>query len=124
MTQDGPIEHFNNETGAIWVERVARTYPTCGWHNPVQEKDWEYTMSIRIMRQLMGGRMYPLTLEGLDRAMRELVRSGFPVIAPRQRAAVVLSGPKSNPALLATLFFPPPSQSVCGAADLRRLIAT
>jgi hypothetical protein len=44
------------------------------WLNPVAEKDWEYTQSIRIMRQLIGGRMYPLTLEGLDRAMRELVR--------------------------------------------------
>jgi uncharacterized protein with von Willebrand factor type A (vWA) domain len=40
----------------------------------VAEKDWDYTQSIRVMRQLMGGRMYPLTLEGLDKAMRELVR--------------------------------------------------
>ena len=62
------------ETGAAWVERVARTYPACVWLNPVAEKEWDYTQSIRIMRQLMGGRMYPLTLEGLDKAMRELVR--------------------------------------------------
>ena len=74
MAPGGSIEHFNEETGAIWVERVARTYPACVWLNPVQEKDWDYTQSIRIMRQLMGGRMYPLTLEGLDMAMRELVR--------------------------------------------------
>ena len=74
MAPGGSIEHFNEETGAIWVERVARTYPACVWLNPVQEKDWDYTQSIRIMRQLMGGRMYPLTLEGLDKAMRELVR--------------------------------------------------
>src|SRR5438094_4963071 len=72
MAPGGSIEHFNEETGAIWVERVARTYPACVWLNPVQEKDWDYTQSIRIMRQLMGGRMYPLTLEGLDNAMREL----------------------------------------------------
>jgi uncharacterized protein with von Willebrand factor type A (vWA) domain len=70
----GSVEHFNEETGAIWMERVARTYPACVWLNPVAEKDWEYTQSIRIMRQLMGGRMYPLTLDGLDKAMRELVR--------------------------------------------------
>src|SRR5213595_967912 len=70
----GSVEHFNEEAGAIWVERVARTYPACVWLNPVQEKDWDYTQSIRIMRQLMGGRMYPLTLEGLDNAMRELAR--------------------------------------------------
>ena len=74
MAPGGSIEHFNEETGAIWVERMARTYPACVWLNPVQEKDWDYTQSIRIMRQLMGGRMYPLTLEGLDNAMRELAR--------------------------------------------------
>jgi uncharacterized protein len=74
MAPGGSIEHFNEETGAIWMERVARTYPACVWLNPVAEKDWDYTQSIRIMRQLMGGRMYPLTLEGLDNAIRELAR--------------------------------------------------
>jgi uncharacterized protein len=74
MAPGGSIEHFNEETGAIWMERVARTYSACVWLNPVAEKDWDYTQSIRIMRQLMGGRMYPLTLEGLDNAMRELAR--------------------------------------------------
>jgi uncharacterized protein with von Willebrand factor type A (vWA) domain len=74
MAPGGSVEHFNEETGATWIERVARTYPACVWLNPVAEKDWEYTQSIRMMRQLMGGRMYPLTLEGLDKAMRELVR--------------------------------------------------
>jgi len=74
MAAGGSVEHFNEETGATWMERIARTYPACVWLNPVAEKEWEYTQSIRIMRQLMGGRMYPLTLDGLDRAMRELVR--------------------------------------------------
>jgi uncharacterized protein len=74
MAPGGSVEHFNEETGAAWMERVARTYPACVWLNPVAEKDWDYTQSIRIMRQLMGGRMYALTLEGLDKAMRELVR--------------------------------------------------
>jgi uncharacterized protein with von Willebrand factor type A (vWA) domain len=74
MAPGGSVEHFNEETGAMWMERVARTYPACVWLNPVAEKDWDFTQSIRIMRQLMGGRMYPLTLEGLDKAMRELVR--------------------------------------------------
>jgi uncharacterized protein len=74
MAPGGSVEHFNEEAGATWMERVARTYPACVWLNPVAEKDWEYTQSIRMMRQLMAGRMYPLTLDGLDRAMRELVR--------------------------------------------------
>jgi uncharacterized protein with von Willebrand factor type A (vWA) domain len=70
----GSVEHYNEEAGAAWMERVARTYPACVWLNPVPESQWEHTYSIRMMKQLMGDRMYPLTLEGLDRAMRELVR--------------------------------------------------
>jgi len=44
------------------------------WLNPVPEEQWDYTYSIRIVRQMMSDRMYPLTLAGLDKAMRELVR--------------------------------------------------
>ena len=54
--------------------RVRSTYPACAWLNPLPEKERGYTASIGLMRQLMRGRMYPLTLDGLDRAMRELVR--------------------------------------------------
>jgi uncharacterized protein with von Willebrand factor type A (vWA) domain len=70
----GSVEHMNDEPGQAWMERVTRTYPACVWLNPVPEDQWDYTQSIRMMRQLMNNRMYPLTLEGLDRAMRELVR--------------------------------------------------
>ena len=73
-TSGGSIEHFNEEAGAVWLERVARTYPACVWLNPVPENQWDMTYSVRMIRQLLGGRMYPLTLDGLDRAMRELVR--------------------------------------------------
>jgi hypothetical protein len=73
-TPGGSIEHFNEEAGAAWLERVARTYPACVWLNPVPENQWDMTYSVRMIRQLFGGRMYPLTLDGLDRAMRELVR--------------------------------------------------
>ena len=72
--QGGSVEHFNDEPGQAWIERVTRLYPSCVWLNPVPERDWDYTQSIMMLRQLMGGRMYPLTLEGLDKAMRELVR--------------------------------------------------
>ena len=65
---------MNEEPGQTWMERVARTYPACVWLNPVAEESWAFTHSIQIMRNLLGGRMYPLTLEGLDRAMKELVR--------------------------------------------------
>ncbi len=70
----GSVEHMNEEPGQIWMERITRTYPAAVWLNPVPENEWDYTQSIRMMKQLMGGRMYPLTLDGLDSAMRELVR--------------------------------------------------
>jgi uncharacterized protein len=74
MAPGGSVEHYNEEPGNIWIERIARTYPACVWLNPVAESEWDYTQSIRMMRQLLGDRMFPLTLEGLDAAMRELVR--------------------------------------------------
>jgi uncharacterized protein len=73
-TPGGAVEHFNEEPGALWLERVSRTYPACVWLNPVPESQWEYTYSIRMIRQLLGDRMYPLTLDGIDRAMRALVK--------------------------------------------------
>jgi uncharacterized protein len=72
--QGGSVEHYNDEPGQTWIERVTRTYPACVWLNPVPEAEWDFTYSIKMVQQAMGGRMYPLTLEGLDRAMRELVR--------------------------------------------------
>src|SRR6201995_908556 len=73
-TPGGSVEHFNEEAGSVWMQRVISTYPSCVWLNPVAEREWDFTESIRMMRRLMGGRMFPLTLEGLDGAIRELVR--------------------------------------------------
>jgi uncharacterized protein with von Willebrand factor type A (vWA) domain len=70
----GSVEHWNEEPGAVWIDRVAQIYESCVWLNPTPERHWEYTPSIGVMRQLMNDRMYPLTLQGLDKAMRELVR--------------------------------------------------
>ncbi len=70
----GAVEHWNEETGSLWMERVLNVYTHAVWLNPVAEGWWEHTMSARMIGQLMGGRMYPLTLDGLDRAMRALSR--------------------------------------------------
>ena len=70
----GSVEYFNEEPGAIWMERVTRIYERAVWLNPIPEKHWEYSPSISMMRELMGQRMYPLTLSGLDAAMTELRR--------------------------------------------------
>ena len=74
MMPGGSVEHMNEEPGQAWMERVTHTYPACVWLNPVGEASWHHTPSIELIRTLLGGRMYPLTLEGLDKAMRELVR--------------------------------------------------
>jgi len=70
----GAVEHANPEAGAVWLERVTRTYPHTVWLNPVPEKHWDYTHSIGMIRRLMNNRMYGLTLEGLEAAMKELTR--------------------------------------------------
>ena len=70
----GSVEHWNEEAGAIWMDRVAQIYDSVVWLNPTGERHWDYTPSIGVIRQLMNDRMYPLTIEGLDKAMRELVR--------------------------------------------------
>ncbi len=70
----GSVEHFNEEAGAVWLKRLSGTYPAAVWLNPVAEKYWGYTPSISLVRELMRDRMYPLTLSGLDDAMRVLSR--------------------------------------------------
>jgi len=70
----GSVEHWNEESGAIWLDRVIQIYPHVVWLNPVGQKHWDYTPSVRLVGQLLSGRMFPLTLAGLDSAMRELGR--------------------------------------------------
>ena len=70
----GSVEHFNEEPGAVWMQRLTTTYPSAAWLNPVPESQWGYSQSVRILRELMTDRMYPLSLAGLDDAMRELTR--------------------------------------------------
>jgi uncharacterized protein with von Willebrand factor type A (vWA) domain len=71
----GSVEHWNEEAGEIWMRRLLVTYPKAVWLNPVPERYWEGTPSIALIRELMESRMFPLTLDGLDRAMRRLTRS-------------------------------------------------
>ena len=70
----GAVEHMNPEPGMAWLQRVTQIYSHAVWLNPVPEDYWGYTPSIEMVRQAFPNRMYPLTLEGLDAAMRELTR--------------------------------------------------
>ena len=70
----GSVEHMNEEPGATWIKRVTGIYENAVWLNPVPEAHWSWTPSIQLMSDLMEGRMFPLTLEGLDKAMKALMR--------------------------------------------------
>ena len=70
----GSIEHMNPEAGMAWLGRITATYPAAAWINPTPEQYWGHSASPGILKRLMNDRMYPLTLEGLDDAMRELSR--------------------------------------------------
>ena len=70
----GSVEHWNEESGRVWMLRIASHFPRLVWLNPEPVERWQWTPSVGITRELVGGRMYPLTLAGLDEAMRELKR--------------------------------------------------
>ena len=70
----GSVEHMNPEPGALWMERFAGAFPHLVWLNPLAEVQWGYTHSIGLMQRLVAQRMFPLTLDGIDRSMRALLR--------------------------------------------------
>ena len=71
----GSVEHWNEEPGAVWLKRVADVYERLVWLNPTPRAHWDHTPSIQVVREIIGpNRMFPLTIEGLDGAMRELSR--------------------------------------------------
>ena len=75
MYPGGSVEHTNEEAGALWMQRLLAVYKDAIWLNPQPEAVWNYHESIRLTRQLIGERMFPLTLEGLDRGMRLLSKA-------------------------------------------------
>jgi uncharacterized protein with von Willebrand factor type A (vWA) domain len=58
----------------VWLQRIVQTYPATVWLNPTPQRQWDYSMSTKMVRELVHGAMYPLTLDGLEDAMRELTR--------------------------------------------------
>ena len=70
----GSVEHWNEEAGAVWLQRLNEIYDKVVWLNPTPERFWNYTQSVQMVKELLGDRMFPLTIEGLDKAMKELGR--------------------------------------------------
>jgi uncharacterized protein with von Willebrand factor type A (vWA) domain len=70
----GANEHWNPEAGEVWLKRALAKWPSAVWINPVPQKHWGYTHSIGMINEIMGGRMFPMTLQGLEAATKELSR--------------------------------------------------
>jgi uncharacterized protein with von Willebrand factor type A (vWA) domain len=68
----GSVEHWNEEPGAVWIKRLLNTYDKAIWLNPEPKERWHYTPSIKLTRELMDQRMFPLTIAGLDEGIRAL----------------------------------------------------
>jgi uncharacterized protein len=75
MAVGGSVEHWNEDSGATWIARLLALYPYAVWLNPQPEDYWSYIPSIGMVKQLMSDRMFPLTIDGLDRAMKALKKS-------------------------------------------------
>ena len=68
----GSVEHWNDEAGSVWIQRLLNTYSKAIWLNPEPRQRWDYTPSVKLVREIMDDRMYPLTVAGLDEGMRAL----------------------------------------------------
>ncbi|MDQ1812621.1 VWA domain-containing protein [Massilia sp. CCM 9210] len=72
LNPGGSVEYNNEEAGAAWLARFCNAFPKFAWLNPEPEGVWQYRQSISVIRQIVSHRMFPLTIEGLERAMRTL----------------------------------------------------
>ena len=91
----GSIEHWNQEPGALWMQRLCAHFPRLVWLNPQDPQRWHYSPSVRITRELLGGRMFPLSIAGLDLAIGELRRPlmGAPAVLAGADATSVTKAP-------------------------------
>lgn len=72
--EGGSVERWNDEPGETWLRRLFDGYPRAVWLNPVPQRYWGATASIGMIARISGERMFPLTLDGIDQAMRALRR--------------------------------------------------
>ncbi|CAN5382749.1 VWA domain-containing protein [soil metagenome] len=74
LQRGGSVEYNNEEAGSVWIERLTRTFAKSIWLNPEPEGLWQYRQSIDVIKRLMTNRMFPITVDGLERGMRQLVK--------------------------------------------------
>jgi len=68
----GSVEHWNEEPGAAWMEKFSTIYDKVIWLNPTPQETWEYSSSVMMTQELVGGNMFPLTIKGLEEGMGNL----------------------------------------------------
>ena len=66
----GSVEYWNDEPGEVWMKRLLSAFPRVAWLNPVPESHWPYTLSLQLIRELLDGRMFPLSVAGLERCIQ------------------------------------------------------
>ena len=74
MEPGGSVEHNNEEPGVVWINRLLNHYKHSAWLNPTPEGHWDYAASLKLTKQIMGDRMFPLTIKGLEQATRLLAK--------------------------------------------------
>jgi len=72
MVPGGSVEHWNEEPGALWLQRLQQAFPHCVWLNPEEQQWWERTPSVRLTHELMQARMHPLSVDGIEEAIQTL----------------------------------------------------
>lgn len=75
----GSLEYWNKEAGEVWMKRLLSVFHRVAWLNPVPQSHWPYTVSLQYIYELLQGRMYPLSVEGLDRCIQSLKGQSAPV---------------------------------------------
>jgi len=70
----GSVEHWNEEAGGVWLQRLTGHYRRSAWLNPLDPRRWGHSLSVAMLRQLMAGRMFPMTLAGIEEMTRELAK--------------------------------------------------
>ncbi len=75
MFKQGAVEHYNEESGKVWLERLKKQFKDVVWLNPVSEKEWNYVQSIEMIKNIMDNRMFPLTIKGIEEAILALKNS-------------------------------------------------
>jgi len=69
LFKQGAVEHYNEEAGKVWLERLKKQFEAVVWLNPVPKEEWKYVQSIEMIRNIVENKMFPLTIKGIEEAI-------------------------------------------------------